>query len=325
MKNLKKYFWKYWSLSCCRSPFLQCPWRRYRHSGSNVPVSGCMAGPQKNICWSCIFPMRIMGIGAAQKEPHPRDLAAIARTKMGYQNRMAAQLFSASKNCRSSEKPWCSPFLEGTMLQKSQFDIGRVILTSLWLGQKPDSTTYISGIPDHDNVEIADHRWMYSWTYVDASLTYISEVDPMWESDCWRSCWTPKLWYLQTLLPQWVCSRLRGSDSREGQFSCIFFAGCDGNLYPLTGHVYANDDASEQAPLLHNDYLLSYIGKEANENNGGWCNVWENVGILHSRSQYRLSMLFPTPEANGPESVIVLVILFMIGQHWKVEGRNRYR
>nr|UGK56564.1 hypothetical protein [Escherichia coli] len=63
--------------------------RRYRCPGSNVPVSGSMAGPnQKNICWSCIFPMRIMGIGAAPEGAAPPLTPPgllLHGSKMGYQ------------------------------------------------------------------------------------------------------------------------------------------------------------------------------------------------------------------------------------------------
>ncbi|CHY65912.1 Uncharacterised protein [Salmonella enterica subsp. enterica serovar Typhi] len=50
--------------------------------GAMCQSAGVWQGLIKNICWSCIFPMRIMGIGAA---PPPHALVAIARIKMGYQ------------------------------------------------------------------------------------------------------------------------------------------------------------------------------------------------------------------------------------------------
>jgi conjugal transfer pilus assembly protein TraU len=53
--------------------------------GAMCQSAGVWQGLIKNICWSCIFPMRIMGIGAAPEGAAPHAPAAIAQTKMGYQ------------------------------------------------------------------------------------------------------------------------------------------------------------------------------------------------------------------------------------------------
>ncbi|HDP9521377.1 TPA: IncHI-type conjugal transfer protein TrhU, partial [Escherichia coli] len=88
----------------------------------------------------------------------------------------------------------------------------------------------------------------------------------------------------------------------KDNLAAYFCAGCDGNLYPLTGHIYANDDAVRTSSLitqrlltkLHRQgMLMRTMGADA------MCEkTWE---YFTPRSQYRLSMLFPTPEAKGPD------------------------
>ncbi|MCV5675892.1 TraU family protein, partial [Escherichia coli] len=81
----------------------------------------------------------------------------------------------------------------------------------------------------------------------------------------------------------------------KDNLAAYFCAGCDGNLYPLTGHIYANDDAVRTSSLitqrlltkLHRQgMLMRTMGADA------MCEkTWE---YFTPRSQYRLSMLFPT-------------------------------
>ncbi|MFP1463947.1 hypothetical protein ACLB1E_34755 [Escherichia coli] len=52
--------------------------------------------------------------------------------------------------------------------------------------------------------------------YIDASLTYISEVDPMWESDLLTLVLNPRGGRLQTQLPQWCALLTVSRNSRKG-------------------------------------------------------------------------------------------------------------
>ncbi|PVA01390.1 plasmid transfer protein, partial [Acinetobacter nosocomialis] len=94
--------------------------------GAMCQSAGVWQGLIKNICWSCIFPMRIMGIGAAPEGAAPSRPGCYCTDQNGVPE-IGWQLsfFQPVKIVEVVKSPWCSPFLEGTMLQKSQFDIGK--------------------------------------------------------------------------------------------------------------------------------------------------------------------------------------------------------
>ncbi len=55
-------------------------------TGSGICQSaGVWKGLIKNICWSCIFPMRIMGVGSSPEGLHRHNPYVIAQIKMGSQ------------------------------------------------------------------------------------------------------------------------------------------------------------------------------------------------------------------------------------------------
>ncbi len=187
------------------------------------------------------------------------------------------------------------------MLQKSQFDIGKSNTNQPMTATEAGFyDVHLWEFPIMTMLKLLIIGECTAEPYIDASLTYISEVDPMWESDLLTLVLNPEAVVFANPIASMVCAAdCVAVTAGKDNLAAYFCAGCDGNLYPLTGHVYANDDAVRTSSLitqrlltkLHRQgMLMRTMGADA------MCEkTWE---YFTPRSQYRLSMLYPTPEAK---------------------------
>ncbi len=161
--------------------------------------------------------------------------------------------------------------------------------------------------------------------YIDASLTYISEVDPMWESDLLTLVLNPEAVVFANPIASMVCAAdCVAVTAGKDNLAAYFCAGCDGNLYPLTGHIYANDDAVRTSSLitqrlltkLHRQgMLMRTMGADA------MCEkTWEY--FLHHVPSIGFQCFSLLLRRRDRIAVIVLVIRYTTGQPLKVGAKK---
>ncbi|MCF2053807.1 IncHI-type conjugal transfer protein TrhU, partial [Escherichia coli] len=145
-----------------------------------------------------------------------------------------------------------SPFLEGTMLQKSQFDIGKSNTNQPMTATEAGFyDVHLWEFPIMTMLKLLIIGECTAEPYIDASLTYISEVDPMWESDLLTLVLNPEAVVFANPIASMVCAAdCVAVTAGKDNLAAYFCAGCDGNLYPLTGHIYANHDAVRTSSLI---------------------------------------------------------------------------
>nr|WP_323838272.1 TraU family protein [Klebsiella michiganensis] len=80
------------------------------------------------MCWSCIFPMRIMGVGKAPEGAAPSEPVCFCTDQNGVPE-VGWQLsfFQPVKMVEVVQSPWCSPVLEGVSLQASSFEWAKAL------------------------------------------------------------------------------------------------------------------------------------------------------------------------------------------------------
>ena len=274
-------------------------------SGQMCQSAGVWKGLIKNICWSCLFPMRIMGIGAAPEGAAPSKPVCLCTDQNGVPE-VGWQLsfFQPVKIVEVVKTPWCSPFMEGISLQKSLFDMGNANVNKpMTANEAGFYDVHLWEFPIMTMLKLLVIGECTAEPYIDASLTYISEVDPLWEDDLLTLVLNPEaVVFANPIASMWCAADCVKVSAGADDLSAHFCAGCDGNLYPLTGHVYANDDAVRVSSLLtqrmitklhRQGMLMRTMGADAMCERG--------FSYFMPRSQYRLSMLYPSPEAKGPD------------------------
>lgn len=259
-----------------------------------------------DICWSCFLPIRLMGAGskpdgAADSQPvcMCRDRAGVP--EFGYQLGM----WKPARLIELVTTPWCSPSLGGIKLQDDLFSLGNGAKVAI----------------DEDTPELANYQYHYfsfpifemleilylpncGSDYVDFDLMYLSELDPTWQNDLLAIVLSPEaIIFANPIAKAWCtadCTLITSGKALESTYGC---AGCDGSLYPFTGNVNYGDDPVRVSSLLSQRILASLHRKglaRKTIGNDAMCKAefWPMI----PKSQYKLSMLYPVPEAKSDKN-----------------------
>ncbi len=254
------------------------------------------------VCWSCFLPVRLMGVG-----PKPDGAAddsavcacrdALGIPEFGYQ----LGFWQPKRLIEHVRVPWCAPSLGGIKLQDDLFSLGQGI-------------DYDANDTGADMANYQYHYYSYplfammqilylpdcGMDYTDFDLMYLSEIDPTWNNDLLAILLSPEAFiFANPIAKAWCaadCAAITAGIVKEETYGC---AGCDGSLYPFTGNVTAGESGPRVTSLLSQRILASLHRKglaRKTIGNDAMCKAefWPMI----PRSQYKLSMLFPVPEAD---------------------------
>ncbi|MGO3785879.1 MAG: TraU family protein [Pseudoalteromonas prydzensis] len=259
-----------------------------------------------DVCWSCFLPVRLMGVGdkpdgAASDQPFCACDDALGIPEFGYQ----LGYWQPSRLIEHVRTPWCAPALGGVRLQDS--------LTGL--------STGIGSEPKTKNPPMATFQYHYyayplfamleilylpscGGEYTDFDLMYLSEIDPTWNNDLLAILLSPEAFiFANPIAKAWCaadCGMISAGIYKEGTYGC---AGCDGSLYPFTGNVIDGESGPRVTSLLSQRVLASLHRKGlARKTIGDEAMCHPEFWPMIPKSQYKLSMLFPVPEADSPNT-----------------------
>lgn len=253
------------------------------------------------VCWSCFLPVRLMGVGpkpegAAPDKPLCACKDGLGVPEFGYQ----LGYWQPKRLIEHVRVPWCAPSLGGIRLQDDMFSLSKGVSK----GRDGDPTLasfqyHYYAYPLFSMLEIL-YLPGCSDDYMDFDLMYLSEIDPTWNNDLLSILLSPEAFiFANPIAKAWCtsdCVAVTAGKAPEATYGC---AGCDGSLYPFTGNVIGGESGPRVTSLLSQRVLASLhrkglakktIGKEA------MCKpeFWPMI----PRSQYKLSMLHPVPEAD---------------------------
>lgn len=257
------------------------------------------------ICWDCFLDsISLMGVnvgdepdGASSKLPVCSCTDAVGVPELGY----PMAFWRPTKVTEVSTKPWCSPALGGINLQDTMTGLGVENHGSLSATGTVRKSFYHYHYFSYPIMEMLGMLAFPSCTdgYVDMDLLYISEIDPLWNNDLLSLVLNPeaiifanpvaKLWCMQD------CLTTTANQQSEKNYGC---AGCDGDLYPMTGNVLRQPDKVAASSLITQRVLAGLhrkglarktIGSEAMCKPGYYPTI--------PRSQYKFSMMYPVPQA----------------------------
>lgn len=262
-----------------------------------------LTGIIDKICWSCVLPMRIMGVGpkpagAASSKPVCLCNDSNGVPEIGWQ----LGYFQPARIEEVVKTPWCSPFLGGIKLQDSSFEIGR---------EKASNH-----VDNPQNVFMDSHYFSYPVfqllnllmvpncagdMHQDIDLLNMSEIDPLWSNDLLTFVLNPEsVVFANPLALAWCMADCVATTANFESEKNYFCAGCDGLIYPHTGNIHGIKDPVQNSSLLVQRQLAALHRRGLAEKTMG---EEEMCGSTYSyfvpRSQYRVSMLYPVPESKN--------------------------
>jgi conjugal transfer pilus assembly protein TraU len=258
---------------------------------------GRFPNPITDICWSCIFPMSIGGAQIATFDqedvanPGGNPLCGCPPLRVG----IKTGFWEPARLVEVTRTPYCFMTLNGLEL-----DLGIAALRH--------HRAHSSERASHSFYQV--HWYMNPllyWLEVllddaclergDFDLAYITEVDPLWNDSELAFILNPDVALFANPAAQAVCAAdcvaATAGFPRSELFWC---AGCQGPMYPLTGHVGAHIGGVQASALLvqrmtnklHRELLMW-----AGSGDAGLCGFYPQV--LMDKQNYKLQMVHPIP------------------------------
>jgi conjugal transfer pilus assembly protein TraU len=285
-------------------------WTAVRADGNLKP--GCPdakvfgAGLITDICWSCLFPIRIAGVELGGQGTAPAGASqqklCVCPDPLGVpEPGMVMGLWQPARLIEVVRLPYCSPSLGGVFLRR---------YTRLLGGNKGPANDPTDAIFYHYHyyafpllimLDLFTDADCNPDGYHDFDLLYLSELDPTWNSDELAFLLNPETAVFANPVALAACV-VDGASATAGQpqDSLFWCAGTWGNLYPLTGNLNW-----EGSPPRDSSLIATRAVAALHRRGLAWKTMGDSAlcrGHIHPfilKTQYKLSQYYPLAEANG--------------------------
>ncbi len=286
---------------------------------------GRFVNPITDICWSCIFPISIAGVKVASGEDIPNPSNPICYCKSPPRIGIPISFWEPARLVDVTRTPYCMVNLGGISLGPSKGIKGRGSVKLSQDGKMKNSFYQV-------------HWYVYPLIYWLELLTdfvcmeksqfdvaYITELDPLWNDDETSLIINPEAALFGNPVAQAACAAdclLASSGfSKDALFWC---GGCQGSLYPFTGHVPAQSSGIQGSLLLTQRFIAKlhrqglawgYTGMK------GLCGKYP-MPIIR-KGQYKTQMTYPVPATTkGCHPLGRSDILWSTGRQYPYKGED---
>ena len=220
---------------------------------ASAVCKGSVLDPVNDVCWGCIFPIKIGGVPIVEGEnaeaPSSADagfcvcpIPVAPYVRFG----ITASLWEPARMIETVKDPYCFPAI-GASADNSEQKKGFLRGTHSHV-QGPGNSAQDS------SVFAQAHWWiMPFWSMLEVlidytclevagvDIAYITEIDPLWNDDEFSAIIMPEALLFTNMVAQLACM----ADAAASQLlplSPLFWCmGSWGSAYPLTGHINDND------------------------------------------------------------------------------------
>ena len=267
---------------------------------------GKIINPITDICWKCVFPIRIAGVKVAKGGPDPDSAPKRPICFCKGKNLpipvpgIPVSFWEPVRLLDVVRKPFCLVNMGGMDLKASSYNRG---------DREENSKKQLNTSFYHV------HWYVYPILYwlevllnficlddMKIDLAYLTEFDPLWNDDSKTAILNPEVFLFSNPIAQMSCLADCAAASANLPLDALFWCGgCQGSMYPLTGNVGAATSGLQSSLLisqrfmfkLHRQLMLGgYMGKE------GQCRKYPMP--IMKKSQYRLQLTYPVSEKCHP-------------------------
>ena len=261
---------------------------------------GKFANPLTDICWSCLFPLRLGGTTIAGKDQEDADNAGGFLCACANPPRVGVKtsFWEPARRVDVTRTPYCFVSLGGVSLDPGiRAPEGDVRLQADNTRQSSwQAHWYADPILYYLEV-VLDNPCLETGSF---DVAYMTEIDPTWHDDELTLLLNPESFLFSNPVAQAACAgdcilATKGFGSNE-LFWC---AGCNGSIYPFNGHVQAHVSLVQASSLvaqrltakLHREFLMwGTAGEDA------LCGDYPQP--VMDKTQYKHHMLYPVPQTR---------------------------
>ena len=270
-----------------------------RESSAGV-CQGEFANPITDICWSCMFPMRLgSGTMLALDQEDTSNSGGLGCTCSSPPRAgVKTSFWEPARRVDVTRTPYCFVSLGGVSIDPGiRAPEGEVRLQADNTRQSNwQAHWYVDPILYYLEVML-DDPCLETGSF---DVAYMTEIDPTWNDDELTMLLNPETFLFGNPIAQAACAgdcvlATAGFGSNE-LFWC---AGCNGSIYPFNGHVQAHISMVQASSLvaqrmtakLHREFLM--WGTSGDD---GLCGIYPQP--VMDKTQYKYQMLYPIPQTE---------------------------
>lgn len=271
-------------------------------------------------CWSCMFPLKLFGttkiISDNQEDTDTigsKPVCTCNRPPAGVKIGTALSFWEPTRMVDVVRTPWCFPLLGGIKIDGGVSDL-------MFGGPQQPDAAQTAG-PKKPRNSFYNVHWYINPITVLASiiadsdcldnqgfdLMYLSEVDPAWVDSEIENFMEPDAFLFGGFVAQAACSFdcLASSGAVPasqgfGLNSMFWCAGCNGELYPLTGGIQHHVGGVQASSLMvqRTAARMHRLGTQwASTGDAGMCGYYPQ--LLMDKKLYKYSMAWPAMQGKA--------------------------
>ncbi|MGV0005369.1 MAG: conjugal transfer pilus assembly protein TraU [Candidatus Porifericomitaceae bacterium WSBS_2022_MAG_OTU9] len=287
------------------------------------PCHGKFPNPVTDICWRCIFPIRIgpvrISFGQEDSGDSPPLVCVCPGTgtppipRIG----LGVTFWEPAVVVEVVRTPFCSPLLGGVQLA----DIG------------------VAGTADHNDGYAFYHVHWYSYPLLSwlglltnlacgqaqqFDLAYATELDPLWQDDELAFLLSPDAVLFANPVAQAACAADCIAASTGFPLDRMFWCGgCQGSIYPLSGST-ANHTGGVDSSLLLTQRLTAKLHRlglaKDSSTRGAMCRP--RLQHIMRKGQYKTQIVYPVPLPQQAHPFGRLSQPWAAGREYPVQGED---
>lgn len=262
---------------------------------------GRFANPITDVCWSCIFPLKIGGVTLLSMGQEDNKTSGNFFCHCGNPPRVGTTVsfWEPVRMVDVVRDPFCLAGLGGVKMDPG--------INAPEAGfSKTDAQTRSSFYQAHWYVfpimfviqSILDSDCLDNMPF---DVAYLTELDPLWNDDELTRIINPDVYLFGGLSALGACATDCVA-ATSGFSNNLFYwcSGCQGRMYPLNGHVQAHIGGVQASSLIMSRLIMKMHRERlmwAASGSDGMCGYYPQ--IIMDKTNYKYQMLYPIPQTSG--------------------------
>ncbi len=289
------------------------------------PCHGRWLNPLTDVCWACIFPIRIgpVEIGFGQEDAGdsaPLICSCPAPPPLFLRIGIGISYWEPARVSEVVRTPFCSTLLGGIQLASHRAPAG----------------THQSHAGSEDGFYHV-HWYVYpllAWVGLLSGtscqqaepfdLAYLTELDPLWQDDELTFLLNPEAALFGSPPAQAACAADCAAAAFGFPLDRLFWcAGCQGSLYPLTGNTIHHSGGVDTSLLL-TQRMAGKLHRQliARDTSSRDALCQAQLQPILRKGQYKTQMLYPRPYTAAAQPFGRLSLPWASGREYPVRGED---
>lgn len=271
---------------------------------------GRFVNPVTDICWKCIFPLSIGSTrlyeGGQIDTKNPSNPLCICKKGMVPTPGFSIGFWEPLSMIEATRTPYCLVSMGGLKLASSglkgqggrsgKTDIGNAKETAFY------NVHYYHYPVLHWLKLLIDFACMEKG---ELDIAYLSELDPTWNRSSLGAILNGEAILFGNPIAQAACAGDCIKATKSFGFNQLFWcSGCQGSLYPFSGHVGAFVGAIQASHLVTGRLLAKFhrltILKQTASSKKALCD--KKIAPILKKDQYKIQMLYPKAATKGKDA-----------------------